>query len=34
VGENPTGVVLTDAPLLLDVMLWGIAVVVALYAWR
>jgi 4-hydroxybenzoate polyprenyltransferase len=34
VGENPTVVVLTDLPLVLDVTLWGGAVVVALYAWR
>jgi 4-hydroxybenzoate polyprenyltransferase len=34
VGENPTVVVLTDLPLVVDVTLWGAAVVVALYAWR
>jgi len=34
VGENPAVVVLTDAPLLVDVALWGGAVVIALYAWR
>jgi 4-hydroxybenzoate polyprenyltransferase len=33
-GENPTAVVLTDIPLILDVALWGAAVVVALYVWR
>ena len=34
VGENPTSVVLTDLPLLLDVALWGLAVICALYVWR
>lgn len=34
VGENPTTVVLTDLPLIVDVALWGVAVVGALYAWR
>jgi len=34
VGENPTVVVMTDVPLILDVALWGAAVVVALYFWR
>lgn len=34
VGENPTVVVLTDLPLILDVSLWAAAVVVALYIWR
>jgi 4-hydroxybenzoate polyprenyltransferase len=34
VGESPTTVVLTDLPILLDVALWGAAVVVALYVWR
>lgn len=34
VGENPTVVVLTDLPLILDVAFWGAAVVFALYAWR
>ena len=33
-GENPTAVVLTDPPLVIDVVLWGAAVVVALYFWR
>ena len=34
VGENPTVVVMTDVPLILDVTLWGAAVVIALYFWR
>jgi len=34
VGENPTTVVLTDLPLILDVVLWGAAVVLAVYLWR
>lgn len=34
VGESPTTVFLTDVPLILDVLLWGGAVVVALYVWR
>jgi 4-hydroxybenzoate polyprenyltransferase len=34
IGENPTAVVLTDLPLILDVLLWAVAVVVALYVWR
>jgi 4-hydroxybenzoate polyprenyltransferase len=34
IGENPTAVVLTDIPLVLDVLLWALAVVVALYVWR
>jgi 4-hydroxybenzoate polyprenyltransferase len=34
VGENPTLVVMTDVPLILDVSLWGAAVVIALYFWR
>ncbi len=34
VGENPTVVVMTDVPLILDVTLWGVAVVIALYVWR
>lgn len=33
-GENPTAVVLTDPPLVIDVVLWGASVVVALYLWR
>src|SRR5580765_1631872 len=34
VGENPTTVVLTDLPLILDVLLWAAAVVCALYVFR
>jgi 4-hydroxybenzoate polyprenyltransferase len=34
VGENPTSVVLTDLPLILDVLLWAVAVVCALYVLR
>ena len=34
VGENPTTVVLTDVPLIVDVALWAVAVVGALYVWR
>jgi 4-hydroxybenzoate polyprenyltransferase len=34
VGESPTTVFLTDVPLILDVVLWGIAVVIAVYLWR
>jgi hypothetical protein len=34
VGENPTLVVMTDIPLILDVARWGVAVVMALYVWR
>jgi 4-hydroxybenzoate polyprenyltransferase len=34
IGENPTTVVLSDGPLVLDVALWGAAVLVALYYWR
>jgi 4-hydroxybenzoate polyprenyltransferase len=34
VGENPTTVVLTDPPLIVDVALWAVAVVGALYVWR
>jgi 4-hydroxybenzoate polyprenyltransferase len=33
-GENPTALFLGDGPLLLDIALWGAAVVVALYLWR
>lgn len=33
-GENPTAVVLSDLPFGLNVLLWGGAVVVALYVWR
>jgi hypothetical protein len=34
VGENPTTVVLTDVPMIVDVVLWAVAVVGALYVWR
>jgi 4-hydroxybenzoate polyprenyltransferase len=34
VGENPTTVVFTDVPLIVDVVLWAVAVVCALYVWR
>jgi len=34
VGENPTSVVFTDAPLMLDVFFWASAVVLVLYVWR
>jgi 4-hydroxybenzoate polyprenyltransferase len=30
-GENPTALVLTDRPVLITVVLWGVAVVLALY---
>lgn len=33
-GENPTALVLSDRPLLAGVLLWGAAVVTALYLWR
>jgi 4-hydroxybenzoate polyprenyltransferase len=33
-GENPTALVLGDAPLIAAVVLWGISVIVALYIWR
>lgn len=33
-GENPTALVLTDRPLMAAVVLWGVAVVTALYLWR
>lgn len=33
-GENPTALLLSDLPLIADVLLWGAAVVVALYLWR
>jgi 4-hydroxybenzoate polyprenyltransferase len=33
-GENPTALFLSDRGLLIDVLLWGIAVVTALYVWR
>jgi 4-hydroxybenzoate polyprenyltransferase len=34
IGENPTTVVLSDGPLIVDVVLWGGAVLLALYFWR
>jgi len=33
-GENPTALVLSDPPLVVDILLWGLSVVVALYVWR
>jgi hypothetical protein len=33
-GENPTALVLTDVPLVVDVLLWGAVVVLVLYFWR
>ncbi len=33
-GENPTLLVLSDLPLLANVVLWGASVLVALYAWH
>ncbi len=33
-GENPTAVMLTDLPMMLDVVAWGVAVLIALYVWR
>ena len=33
-GENPTAVVLSDLPFGVNVVLWGVSVVVALYVWR
>jgi len=33
-GENPTTVVLSDGPLILDVLLWGVSVLLALYVWK
>jgi 4-hydroxybenzoate polyprenyltransferase len=34
VGENPTSVVLTDIPLIVDVVLWAATVMLVLYVWR
>ena len=34
VGESPTQVILSDVPLIIDVVGWGASVVVALYIWR
>jgi 4-hydroxybenzoate polyprenyltransferase len=33
-GENPTIVVLTDAPLVVDLVLWAGVVLLVLYRWR
>lgn len=33
-GENPTALVLSDAPLVLNLLLWGGTVVLLLYVWR
>ncbi len=33
-GENPTALVLSDRPLLLNVLLWGGAVGLVLYVWK
>ena len=33
-GESPTAMVVSDGPLLFDILLWGLAVIVALYLWR
>ncbi len=33
-GENPTLLVLSDRPLLANVLLWAAAVLVAVYAWK
>lgn len=33
-GENPTALVTSDGPLLLNVLLWAASVVVALHVWR
>ncbi len=33
-GDNPTALVVSDVPLLLNVVLWAGAVIVALYVWR
>jgi len=32
-GENPTHLILQDPPLLVNVLLWGIMILVALYVW-
>jgi 4-hydroxybenzoate polyprenyltransferase len=34
IGENPTAVVLTDIPLIVNVVLWSVVVVSALYVWH
>ena len=33
-GDNPTALVVSDVPLLLNVLLWAGAVIVALYVWK
>ena len=33
-GENPTALVVSDGPLLANVLLWAAAVLLVLYAWR
>ncbi|MDX1390580.1 MAG: decaprenyl-phosphate phosphoribosyltransferase [Acidobacteriota bacterium] len=33
-GDNPTALVISDVPLLLNVVAWAGAVIVALYVWR
>ena len=33
-GESPTALLFSDRPLLVNLGLWGVAVVTALYAWR
>jgi hypothetical protein len=33
-GENPTIVVLTDAPLVVDLLLWAGVVLLVLYRWH
>lgn len=33
-GDNPTLLVVSDRPLLINLLLWGAAVIVAVYAWR
>lgn len=32
-GENPTHLILQDPPLLVNVLLWGIMILIALYVW-
>jgi len=34
VGENPTLVVMTDVPLIVDILLWAATVLLTLYVWR
>jgi hypothetical protein len=33
-GENPSALVLQDAPLILNVALWAASVLLVLYVWR